>query len=287
MSMSTGKCIGLGCFCSFVGLVALIIVFGIVATQSSESEIKPQTEAEIAIHEAELKKVETEKSALQIADLRKEAESLKQDAKKAKEEIEMARDEKVKLEGELTELRSQVDAEKAVSEGKNVEKIAQGKGKDSIKQLEKRAEELSKKIAKSKDSLKLQEEYNRLIKRRNELRIAEKQNKEEVKAEKLSVNANEGRGGDKILTSNPVFKKVNSEGDYTTYSWKVDIENPFDEDREVFVLFKILDAEGFVVDDTHAVKVIPAKKTVTVSDKSMVDKDVFKKAKSCEASIEE
>lgn len=91
---------------------------------------------------------------------------------------------------------------------------------------------------------------------------------------------------EEIIVSNPKFKKVTSAYEITTYSWKVDVKNTHDKEKKVLITFKLLDGDGFAIETANKVLVVPSGKTVSVSEKGMVNSDVYKKAKSCEASFD-
>lgn len=87
-----------------------------------------------------------------------------------------------------------------------------------------------------------------------------------------------------ITVSDPVFRKVESTYDITTYSWKASVKNTYDQEKKVMITFKLLDKDGFAIETAHKMVTVPAGKSVSVSEKGMVDDAVYKQAKSCEAS---
>lgn len=87
-----------------------------------------------------------------------------------------------------------------------------------------------------------------------------------------------------ITVSDPVFRKVESTYDMTTYSWKASVKNTYEQEKKVMITFKLLDKDGFAIETTHKMVTVPAGKSVSVSENGVVDDAVYKQAKSCEAS---
>lgn len=255
--------IAAGFFYAFAIALVYVIVSSVYIRYSADPIYF--SKSDVIVNEIEAKRVSMVESDLQIKNIRDEAKGLRAF-------IDKTNAEKKKMEEELVEMRKRNEAEKS---SLDAEMVALKKKKEeaalagvSIAQLEKRADALSKKIAKSDNSEKLQEEYNKVIAQKNKLKVEGKRKKVEAEKaleKKLEAYFSPWDGSCRALEKS-IKKGLNDpksyEHDETTYSIAGD-------KVKVKCVFRAKNAFGGVVLATGYITLDPD--TGAVSDFSVVE----------------